>query len=169
MGAKIAIPVEEYLRTPFPGPDREYRFGEIEERTMPDYLHGKIQGILFAFFWALRSTLHVHPAVETRVKVRPDLYLIPDVAVFHPEEPSRLPDTPPLAVIEVLSTDDRMSDVRQKLEQYRIWGVPHVWLVDPHGQRLYACDLGLVEVSALRIPELGLELTPDIVFDFPKA
>jgi Uma2 family endonuclease len=37
-----------------------------------------------------------------------------------------VPDTPPLIVVEILSPDDRLTEVREKLEEYRAWGVPHV-------------------------------------------
>jgi len=64
MGAKTAISVEQYLHTAFPDLDREYRDGEIVERTSPDgfgpdYLHGKTQAVLAAFFMALRQTAAV--------------------------------------------------------------------------------------------------------------
>jgi Uma2 family endonuclease len=99
------------------------------------------------------------------MRLRSDLVLIADVAVFYPTEPSRTPDTPPLLVAEVLSLDDRLTAVREKLEEYKAWGVPHVWLVDPHAKRLYMCDDGLMEVVALHIPELRIELSPGKIFD----
>lgn len=37
MGAKTAIPAEEYLHTSFPDLDCEYRDGELVERPMPVY------------------------------------------------------------------------------------------------------------------------------------
>jgi hypothetical protein len=61
--------------------------------------------------------------------------------------------------------DDRLTAVREKLEEYKAWGVPHVWLVDPHAKRLYMCDHGLMKVSSLQIPELGIEPLPDRIFD----
>jgi Uma2 family endonuclease len=165
MGAKTAISVEQYLHTSFPDLDREYRDGELVERTLPDYLHGKTQALLVAFFAALRKTLPMFVCVETRMKIRTGLYSIPDVAVFYPTEPGRVPETPPLVAIEVLSLDDRLTAVREKLDEYRRWGVPHVWLVDPHSRRLYTCDAGLTEVSSLRIPELDIELRPEDIFE----
>jgi Uma2 family endonuclease len=164
MGAKTGLSVEEYLHTSFPDLDREYRDGELVERTLPDYLHGKVQGLLFAFFAAPRKTLHVHPCVETKMKLRTGLYLIPDVAVFYPTEPSRIPDNPPLVAIEVLSLDD-LAQVRDKLEEYKTWGVAHVWLVDPHSRRMYTCETGLVETLSLRISGLGVEVTGADIFD----
>lgn len=164
MGSATALSVEEYLHTSFPDLDREYRDGEIVERTLPDYPHGKTQSLLSAFFLGFGKQFSLHPCVETRMRVRPTRFLIPDVAVFHPDEPDAIPDTPPLIAIEILSPDDRLGEVREKLEEYRTWGVPHVWLVDPRSRRFYTCDAGLTETSSLRVPELGIELTPHDLF-----
>lgn len=166
MGADTALSVEQYLVTSFPDLDKEYRDGELVERSLPDYLHSKTQGLLVAFFVALQKSRSVFARPELRLKIHPNLYLIPDVAVFHPTEPAlRYPDTPPFVAIEILSLDDKLKDVREKLETYRTWGVPHVWLVDPHSRRMYTCDDGLMEVAILQIPELGIQLTPAEVFD----
>lgn len=164
MSASAGVSVEEYLHTSFPDLDREYRDGEVLERSLPDYLHGKTQALVSLFF-GLRGKFPVFPCVETRMRLRPALILIPDVGVFYPHEPGRVPNVPPLVAIEVLSLDDRLTAVRSKLEEYRVWGVPHVWLVDPHSRRLYSCDAGLTEVASLRIPELDLELRPEQIFD----
>ena len=61
--------------------------------------------------------------------------------------------------------DDRLTAVREKLQEYRAWGVGHVWLVDPHSRRLYTCDTGLTEVTSFSIPELGITLGPEQIFD----
>ena len=136
------------------------------ERSSPDLLHSLTQGLLVAFFAAFRKKLPVFVCLELRLKVRPSLFLILDVCVFHPVEPKiAVPDAPPLLAVEILSPDDRHTEVREKLEEYRIWGVPHVWLVDPHLKRMYICDPGLKEVPTLCIPELGIEVTPADIFE----
>jgi Uma2 family endonuclease len=165
MGAKTALTVEEYLHTSFPGLDKEYRDGELVERSLPTFPHGNTQLRLGAFFLAQPKHLKLFPTSETRMKVRDELYLIPDVSVFHPVKPDTpVPEMVPFVAIEILSPDDRQGEVREKLEQYRLLGVPFVWLVDPNSRRLYQCAPGLTEVSLLRIPELGIELTPNDVF-----
>jgi Uma2 family endonuclease len=164
MGTATAMPVEEYLHTSFPDLDREYRDGELVERALPDYLHGKTQALLCAFFLALSKRLSLHPCAETRMKLSPTRYLIPDVAVFYPDEPELVPANPPLIVIEMLSIDDRLGDVREKLEEYRNWGVRHVWLVDPRSHRFYTCDAGLAEAASLTVPKLGIEIAPHDLF-----
>jgi Uma2 family endonuclease len=166
MDAKTAMSVEEYLHTSFPDLDKEYRDGEVVERALPDYLHSKTQMLIGAFFLAIRSTLNMYPASELRLRLRPGRYLIPDISVFHPTEPGeRVPSTPPFIAIEILSLEDRLTAVREKLQEYRKWGVPHVWLVDPHSKRLYTCDETLTEVETLKIPELGIEVTPADMFE----
>ena len=165
MGAKTAIPVEEYLHTSFPDLDCEYRDGEVLERTKPDYLHGRTQLLLGMFFEKLRKKLSVYACVETRMKLREGLYRIPDVAVFWPSQPASVPDSPPLIAIKVLSPDDRQTAVREKLQEYRDWGAGHVWLVDSHSRRLYTCDTGLTEVNSFSIPELNIQLSPAEIFD----
>lgn len=115
---------------------------------------------------ALRTVYPVFVCPELRVQVRPGLIRIPDVSVFYPDEPQeRVPSTPPFVAIEILSLDDKMADVRNKLAEYRAGGVTHVWLVDPHSKRMYTCNAELVEVSVLRITELGLELKPADIFE----
>jgi len=166
MESKAALPVEEYLRTSFPDLDKEYRDGELVERSLPDYLHSKTQGLLIVLLSALRKAFPVFVCPELRLRLRPGLYRIPDVSVFYPTEPQgRVPDTPPLVAVEVLSLDDKMTKVREKLAEYSAWGITHVWLVDPHSKRMYIWNAGLVEVSTLRISELAFELTPADIFE----
>jgi Uma2 family endonuclease len=165
MSARTGVSVEEYLHLSFPDLDREYRDGEIVERSLPTYLHGKTQGILIAIFIALRSKMSVFPSVETRMKIRTGLYLVPDVAVFYPDEPSDVPENPPLIAIEVVSPDDRLAAAREKLEEYRTWGVRHVWLVDPYSKRMYTCDEKLIEVTHFTVPELAIEISPTQIFN----
>jgi Uma2 family endonuclease len=166
MGTKAALSVEEYLNTSFPNLDKEYRDGEIVERSLPDKLHSLTQSLLVTFFMMLRKKLGVVAYPEMRLKLRDGLYRIPDVSVYYPQQPSlNVPDTPPLVAIEILSSDDRLVKVREKLEDYRAWGVPHVWLVDPHSKRMYTCKDGLTEVATLAVPELGIELVPADLFE----
>jgi len=165
MGAKAAISVEEYLHTSFPDLDREYRDGEVLERSMPDSPHGATQGLLCGFFVALRKTRPLYVRPETRMKLREGLYLIPDVAVFWRSKPPLVPIAPPLIAIEILSPDDLQAAVLEKLQEYRDWGVPHAWLVDPHSRRLYTCDTSLTEVNSFTIPELNVTPGPADIFE----
>ncbi len=45
--AKAGVAVTDYLHTSFPDLYREYRDGQIVERSLPDYLHGRTQFLIF--------------------------------------------------------------------------------------------------------------------------
>src|SRR5437016_1615513 len=132
--------VETYLHTSFENPDREYWDGNIVRRTPGDWPHSTSQVLLCWFFGALSKTVPCFPRPSLRLRLGPRLILVPDVCVFHPVEPSEpVPSDRPFVVIEVLSREDRMTHVREKLEHYVTWGVPHVWLADPYLRLLYEC------------------------------
>jgi Uma2 family endonuclease len=164
--AATCLSLEEYLHTSFDNPDPEYRDGQLIERLPADTVHGCAHARVGAFLVLHRRDLHLFPCSSVRLKLREQLYLVPDISVFWPDEPAlAFPDQPPLVTIEILSEDDRLVAVRSKLDEYRAWGVRHVWLVDPYLRKLYTCDTGLTEVATLRIPELDLELCPEHVFE----
>ena len=165
MAAQTQISVEEYLRTSFDGPDREYVDGEIVERNVGDYRHSKAQRRLVTLFDRLADNLPLHPLPELRVKLAPKRYRVIDLAVFSGDEPTEdVPSSPPLIAIEILSPDDRFADVLEKFEDYRKWGVPHCWFVDPRSRKIYVYSAGLSEVPAFRIPEFDVEIPATEIF-----
>jgi Uma2 family endonuclease len=46
--------------------------------------------------------------------------------------------TPPFIAIEILSKDDRMSDMQERIDDYLKFGVPYVWVIDPRAHRAWA-------------------------------
>jgi Uma2 family endonuclease len=163
MAAHTQISVEEYLRTSFEGPDREYLDGVIVERVMPNKPHSRAQARLIVRLAALEEKFSLWCLPEIRVRVGERRYRVVDVAVFS-GEPEEVPSTPPLIAIEIVSSDDRFADVLAKLEEYRTWGVAHVWFVDPMNRRLYVYSAGLSEVPAFRLPEYGVEIPAAEIF-----
>ena len=150
----------------FDGPEPEYKDGEVIERSMPTRLHSRTQHRLSMFFGEVEKKQPVFGHPELRVKMRDGRYVTPDYAVFAGAEPTEdWPSAPPYIAIEILSPDDRMTEVREKMEEYRVWGVPHVWLIDPRKRQFYTVTAaGLAEVERLEAPELGIVLQPgDIV------
>lgn len=165
MAVQAGIPVEEYLRTSYEH-DREYVRGEVVERGMPTYQHGKTQAAFAAIFWPLRRTADLFVSTEQRNRVDGDLIRIPDVAVYRPEPTEPVPTHPPLVAIEILSPDDRHSTLIEKCEEYLRWGVRHVWVADPVRRRFQVFDgVDLRTVPQLELPEASLTITPAEIFD----
>lgn len=165
MPTKATLSEAEYLRISFPGVDQEFLEGELVERGTPDLFHSDTEFRACAAFRERESSLHLYAFPELRLRIRPGRVIIPDVCVFHPTHPTEpVPSTTPFIVIEIISPDDRISEVRKKLQEYVDWGVPHVWLIDPRLRRLYLCTDGLHEVPTYSIPELSLTIPPAMLF-----
>ena len=160
MAAKVQTSVEEYLRSSFDGLDREYVDGEVVERPVGNNEHSEAQWRLSALLWESSKLHPVHGRPEIRVRISESRFRIIDLAIYAGSRPSEsVPSRPPLAAIEILSPDDRMSDVLAKLAEYQQWGVEHVWLIHPEARKLYEFRDG----ALLERPELGL---PRIAFSF---
>jgi Uma2 family endonuclease len=82
MASRLHVSPEEYLATSFDGKDREYVRGEIVDRSMPDYVHGRMQARLLVRFGQLEASHRLFACSGTRMQLASDLYRIPDVAVF---------------------------------------------------------------------------------------
>jgi Uma2 family endonuclease len=165
VATKTQIAAEQYLHMTFEH-DAEFVHGEIVERSMPDYIHGRIQFLLGLAFGRLIQSHPLYPCFEVRMKIAPEVYRIPDVAVFAGAPPRlTVPETPPLVVIEILSKDDRHSDLMQKLEEYRTWGVSNIWIVDPATKRFSVyTELGLQNVSSFNLAGYPFQLTQPELF-----
>jgi Uma2 family endonuclease len=164
VATKTQIRSEDYLRMTFEH-DAEFVHGEIVERGMPDEIHSAIQFLILLKFGSLVQSYPLYPRPEIRMRVGRDRYRVADIAIFAGSHPQPVPETPPLVVVEILSKDDRHSDVIQKLEEYREWGVAHIWVIDPSTKRFWLYnELGLQNASSLALSEYPFQLTPAELF-----
>lgn len=150
------VPVNEYLQRSYEGVDREFVDGVVGERSIPTLLHSKVQGILCGLFFLLSRRFALVVAPELRLALVPRrLYRIPDVCVFvGPGPTDAVPSEPPLVAVEILSPDDRMADMLEKLREYGEFGIANIWMVNPEGRRLYRYDGdGLHPVGELELAE----------------
>ncbi|MCP5120594.1 MAG: Uma2 family endonuclease [bacterium] len=134
----MRVSVDEYLHTSFDGPDREYVDGRIVERALGEKDHSRLQRELTVFFIAREKTLGTFCFPGQRIQVTPTRFRVPDVCVYIGEEPDEQIFTgPPFLVVEILSKDDRASEVQEKIEDYLAFGVPYIWVIDPRTRRGY--------------------------------
>lgn len=165
VATKTQITAEQYLHMTFEH-DAEFLHGEIVERSMPDYIHARLQFLILLRLGSLIKDQPVYPAPGLRLRIAPDVFRIPDISVFVGEQPEKtVPDTPPAIAIEILSKDDRYTNLMQKLEEYRTWGVPNIWIVDPATKRfsIYT-EAGLQNVASFQLPGYEFELTQSGLF-----
>ena len=162
------ISVEEYLNTSYEGPDREYLDGRIVERNLGEKDHSRPQRKLIGFFVALEKTLRTYAFPEQRVQVKATRFRVPDVCVYVGAEPDdQVFRTPPFLAIEILSKDDRASDLQEKLDDYRGFAIPFVWVIDPRTQRGYTYSLenGFIIQPGLHTKNPDIELPTEKLFE----
>jgi Uma2 family endonuclease len=163
MSTATLIPVEEYLNTSY-DPDVEYVDGVLVERNVGDWLHSLIQRNLILAL--SRRYPRIYAVPELRSQTKEARYRLPDVCVLlAPPKTRYLVDAAHIA-IEILSDDDRMSQVLEKLEEYAAKGVPNIWIIDPRlqGISVYAAgNLELVKDDRISTSD-GIELTRDEIF-----
>ncbi len=130
MTTRTLIPVEEYLTTVY-RPDCDYVDGEVLERNLGERDHGRLQLRFGAYFLVRQALWNSFAIVEQRVQVRPGNFRIPDVCVILGSTDEQVLTTPPFLCVEILSPEDRMSRVQERIDDYFAMGVAHVWVVDP--------------------------------------
>jgi len=165
--AKTQIGVEEYLELVSPDrPEPDYVHGEVVERALPTTIHAYIQALLILSLAPLLKRTRLFLLPELRVQIEPRVFRVADLAVYRESLPKgRYGTSPAYVAIEIVSPDDRLSNVTERLEDYRRWGVPHVWLVDPQLKRLYEySEAGLLQHAGLRLPEFDFEISAQELF-----
>ena len=160
MGTKTLVSESEYLRLTFDGSEPDYVDGEIKERGMPTNSHSQVMLAFCLIFGRFMLKLPLYPRPEIRFRAAPGRYRIADIAVYAHHAPSaEIPPEVPYVVIEVVSPDDRLDDIMEKLDDYQAFGIPHIWLADPALRRLSVYrDASLISVPALTLPEVHLDI-----------
>ena len=117
------VPLEFYLKTSF-CPDCEWVDGYKVERNVGELPHSRLQSFLVGFLAPLAQVLEAEVLCEQRVQVSPTRYRIPDVCLLpFGSGDERIVRTPPMLCIEIVSREDRIVDLHEKLEENRTIGV----------------------------------------------
>lgn len=135
MPTAILVPLSEYLGRTY-HPDRDYIEGILEERNVGEINHSDAQGRTYLFvqtqapgFWS---------GVEVRVQVRADRYRVPDVTIVRGAKPTgQIITIPPEVAVEVLSPEDRIAAIQERIDDYLAFGIRCVWVIDPATRRAW--------------------------------
>ena len=156
--ATTAVSIHEYLSTSY-RPDCDYVDGEVQERILGEFDHALLQTAIASYFYARRRELGITVVTEQRVQVSPTRFRVPDVCVVLGEPDGQIFRKPPLICIEVLSPDDRLSRVNERVADYLQFGVPYVWILDPQTRKAWRCTPG----AMIEVPELRVDNPPMVV------
>ncbi len=119
--------------------------GEIVRMSPPGYLHGKIE---VRFITLLNNFVNAHQLGEViggeagiYTRRNPDSIRGVDAAFISRQQMERAQsstylDVAPELIVEIMSPNDRWSDIMDKLEEYFAIGVKLVWVADPQRQEI---------------------------------
>jgi Uma2 family endonuclease len=137
MKADTLISVEEYLKTSY-DPDCDYVDGVVLERNLGELDHSDLQTELAVYFRNRRRQWKAYAFVEQRVQVSARRFRIPDVCVIVGKKPTDpIFHEPPFICIEVLSKEDRLDRVQDRIGDYLKFGVTYVWVINPRSRRAW--------------------------------
>jgi Uma2 family endonuclease len=165
MATGTLVSVKEYLSTSY-DPDVDYVDGVIEERNLGEFDHASLQMAIAAYFYARRKQLGITVVPEQRVQVSPTRFRIPDVCVTlgHPGE--QIFTKPPFICIEILSPEDRLPRLQQRVTDYLKMGVPYVWVLDPQTRAAWVWTTdGMRQVNELHTDNPAITVPLDELFE----
>jgi Uma2 family endonuclease len=173
---ELLLTGEELFRRSDLGPC-ELVNGRIVPMTPTGHVHGGIEarlaGRLLAWAEAGAGGEVMVGEVGVYVRRHPDTVRAADVLWISEERIRRLQgsgylDVAPELAVEILSPDDRWSDVTAKIADYFGAGVSRVWIVDPKLRRVFAyhsqhesrtCEEGQLLADPELLPGFSLPVT----------
>lgn len=161
MAVAELVSLEEYLRTSY-RPDCDYVDGELRERNVGELSHGRLQLRIGTWMYSREARWRIKVVTEVRLQIRSRRFRIPDLMVLSSDAPcEEVVHTPPLLCIEILSKDDRMTEIMERVEDYFQMGVPTCWIIDPvrrHGWVATPEHLSRATVEVLCAGEIEMPL-----------
>jgi Uma2 family endonuclease len=166
MTSGTLVSEQEYLATVYE-PDAEYVDGEILERAVPELDHSGLQGLIVNWLMNRRKDIGINVFPEARTQVAAHRYRVPDVAVTLGKAKGRILNEAPFLCIEIVSPEDRVSRMEEKIDDYLRFGVQYVWLIDPRKKSAwsYTREGKREAVSILTTNEPRIELPIGELFE----
>jgi Uma2 family endonuclease len=166
------ITVEKYLSTSY-DPDCDFVDGYVLERNWGEKTHGRIQKRLITYLDARSPKLGIEVIPEQRVQVSRTRFRIPDVTVVKlPQPDEEIVTSPPHLCIEILSKDDTMRYMQEKIDDYLNFGVPYIWIINPWNRKAYTVtQAGMMEAKSgvleTHHPDIAVPLSELFIDQFP--
>jgi len=139
MATTAAVSVDEYLKTLY-HPDCDYVDGQVIERNWGERDHSWMQGEILNVLRQYRLSLGLFAFPEQRVQIKQRRYRVPDVTVVRGRPSEAIVTTAPFLCIEILSPDDSMSSMQERIDDYVSFGVENIWIVDPIRKKAFWAD-----------------------------
>lgn len=140
MATSALIPVSEYLATAY-RPDCDYVDGQLQERNLGELDHGSLQLAIATLLNSRRNEWNIRVVPELRVQVSTERFRVPDICVISADAPrEQVVRFPPLLCIEILSPEDTLSRMMERVHDFLKMGVRQVWIFDPRLRTAMVCE-----------------------------
>lgn len=137
MASTTLVSVNDYLKTSY-RPDCDFVDGRIEERNAGGHDHAAWQAALILWFGQHQQEWNIEVLPEQRIQISATRFRIPDICLVLLEHPvEQILTKPPLACIEILSPEDTLRRMQERISDYQQFGVKNIWILDPATQRVY--------------------------------
>jgi Uma2 family endonuclease len=134
MSSITSISVSEYLRSSY-SPDRDFVDGRVEERNVGEHDHAAVQAALILWFGQRQNEWNIEVLPEQRMRISATKFRVPDVCLVSLDQSvEQILTKPPLACIEILSPEDTLRRMQERINDYREFGVANIWVLDPATQ-----------------------------------
>jgi Uma2 family endonuclease len=165
MSSTTSISVSEYLSSIY-SPERDFVDGRVEERNAGEHDHAAVQAALILWFGQHQNEWRIEVLPEQRMRISPTKYRVPDICLVSLDEPvEQILSRPPLACIEILSPEDTLRRMQERVTDYRDFGVPNIWVLDPASQKGYDCtSSGFLEATEFAVTGTPIRLVLSELF-----
>lgn len=161
----LPISISEYLRSIYE-PDCDYVDGLVEQRNAGSPEQVSAERALMRQIERHSEEWGVRAVCDTRVQTSASHVRVADIALIPAgagEE--KVIDSPPVAVIEILSREDNVPGHTERLEDFRRMGVKSLWAVDPGARKGFdASSEEWEEADAFFVPDSPIRIDLAEVF-----
>ncbi len=168
MAATTLVSVDEYLRSDYE-PDMDYVDGVLEERNVGELDHSVLQAHLAAWIVSHGWRYGIDVFTALRTQITGTRFRVPDLVLVKGKRKrgERILTKPAIAVIEILSPEDRITRMQERIDDLLSIGAPSVFLIDPASRRAWEHSrTGSREIhdGSLRLADPAFEIPLPEVF-----
>ena len=133
---------------------------------MGEHDHAALQAALILWFGQHQEEWNIEVLPEQRIQISPTRFRVPDICLVSLDQPvEQILTKPPLACIEILSPEDTLRRMQDRIDDYRKFGVSSIWILDPATQRGYDCQsAGWLEATEFAVPNTPIRLVLSQIF-----
>jgi Uma2 family endonuclease len=159
------VEFDEYMHSSYEY-DKEWENGTVVERNGGEFPHSYTLALLCEALSSARSEFI--PLISVRVQTSSTSIRVPDFVLLRCQAPrERIIAHAPLLVVEVKAPEDKLAKLSEKAGEYRVFGIAHVWVIDPYARVAYrgiSNGLELVRSGELAIPGTPIRVVPQEIF-----